>query len=95
MKSESNDASLEKQHIAFANEDDHNYLVSENDMSSDVIYVVDPQMTNENVECIESTNVNECTPTTILICNPNFGNMTIMDIGAIQTIDQDVQTIIT
>lgn len=84
---------IEKQpmSLAFSNEVDHSYLASENDMSSNVIYVVDPQPElHEQIESTESSS----TPTTILICNPNFSNMTIMDIGAIQTVDQDVETTI-
>lgn len=76
--------------FAFSNEVDHSYLASENDMSSNVIYVVDPQPEfHAHIDSTESS-----TPTTILICNPNFSNMTIMDIGAIQTVDQDVETTI-
>lgn len=66
-------------------------------MSSDVIYVVDPQITTngtDNIESLTTTSINDCTPTTILICHPNFSNMTIMDIGAIQTVDQEAQAII-
>lgn len=79
---------LEEQ-TTVSNEADHNYLASENVTNSNVIYVIDPHITsNLNVQAMES-NIQDGKPTTILVCNPNFSNMTIMDVGAIQTVDQN------
>lgn len=58
---------------------DHNYLVADN-----VIYLVDPQITSHI----------DVKATKILVCNPNFNGMAAMDVGAIQTIDQDAHAVI-
>lgn len=74
---------LEHQTISGSNEDNHNYLASENETNADVIYVVDPQITsNMNFESIESSNICNNKPSTIFVCNPNFSNVTVMDAGA-------------
>lgn len=95
-ETQSNENLFEKQ-IIEKNEADHNYLASENETNTNYIYVVDPQITsNIKVDSIQSSNVydGDGKSTTILVCNPNFRNMTIMDVGAIQTVDQDAQSII-
>lgn len=70
--------------------DDHTYLATANDtdrnIDSNVIYLVDQ---NVNIETLESSSDDK--PTTILVCNQDFSDLTIMDVGAIQTIDQDAQ----
>lgn len=67
-------------------------MASENETNTNVIYVVDPQITsNVKVESMQSSKVHDNKSTTILVCNPNFSNMTIMDVGAIQTVDQDTK----
>lgn len=69
---------------ALTDDKDHNYLASENDANnSNVIYVVDP---NVKIESIEPSNDASAT---FLVCNSNFNDLTIMDVGAVQTIDQD------
>ncbi|XP_031630017.1 zinc finger protein 761-like [Contarinia nasturtii] len=82
---ESTETVFEKQ--TATNEDDHNYLAAENNSKTNVFYVVNPQMTsNSTTNEIQSSNMHEVMPTTILVCNPNF---TIMDVAAIQTINND------
>lgn len=76
----------------FFNEADHNYLATENDNNTNVIYVVDPQATS-SVGAMDTSNLCNGTPQTIFVCNPNFSNMTVMDVGAIQTVAQDPQII--
>lgn len=85
-----------KQAIATSSEDDHNYLAPEID--TNIIYIIQPEeISNENngLGMFETAPIESMTkPTNILVCKPNFDNMTIMDVGAIQTVDQDPQAII-
>lgn len=82
-----------KQAIATSSDDDHNYLAPEID--TNIIYIIQPEGTSNGIETFETIPIESTTkPTNILVCNPNFDNMTIMDVGAIQTVDQDAQAII-
>lgn len=71
-----------------ANEDDHNYLSSESNIKTDVIYMVNSQMTStSDVDEYQPTNIQDIKPTTtFVVYNPDF---TVMDVAAIQTIQNE------
>lgn len=85
----------EKQTKTTSSEDDHNYLAPEID--TNIIYIIEPEITSNDIQQMDtfgsSSNVSKMKPT-ILVCNSNFGDSTIMDVGAIQTVDHDAQAII-
>lgn len=78
--------------MIISNEADHNCQALENETNTNVFYVVENPPITSDMEPLN--NVHNTQPTRILVCDPNFSNMTIMDVGAIQTIDQDAQPII-
>lgn len=85
----------EKQAKFTSSEDDHNYLAPEID--TNIIYIIEPEITSNGInqmETFESTSNVSKTKPTILVCNSNFGDSTIMDVGAIQTVDHDAQAFI-
>lgn len=88
-----NDIDFDGRTIVMSSNIDHNYLsqdVSNTEENSNIIYIVDHNLTTNNYisNGIMPTNTFEMSN------GRNMNDISVMDVGAIQTIDQDVHTII-
>lgn len=79
--------------VTETNKNDQNYLLSDINADPNVIYIFQPDLSNSTIVTMQSSNTHERKPANVWNGKGNFSNMTIMDVGAIQTIDQDTQAI--